>query len=198
MIITADVLSELYPLLNASSADDLLFWTLPEIAVSGAKAAADLSRSGCYASMVPHDVQAGSATYAIIDADVTRVLGVWLDGNQLRPLTVAEAEALSSTWRTETGTVTHYLLDGYGLRILALYKTPTAAGTLQLLLIRVPPYAAGAFPACDSIRDYLKYSILAECRRREGDGEAPEVATAAQQRADLLMSVYLELWGQDV
>lgn len=57
-------------------------------------------------------------------------------GQQMRPATIAELEALDSDWQATTGTPYRYVVRG--LDWLAVYPQPAAADTLSIVYARCP------------------------------------------------------------
>ena len=78
-------------------------------------------------------------------------------GQQLRPATIAELEALDSAWQTTTGTPQRYVMRG--LDWLAIYPQPAAADTLTAVYARCP-VAMAAGSDSPEIRAASQYALV--------------------------------------
>jgi hypothetical protein len=190
-----DILSELYPLLNASGSSDLIWWTTTELYAWMEEASRRLGTTGAFTARASIAVSSGGAAYSM-PAQVLSVIHVSLDGSALRPINVAELEALSTTWDTDSGTVSRFALDVNGTAIVTLYKIPADSGSIQIIVATWPTAASGYTHRAPAVFGlYHKYATLAAARAKDGDGQAPDVAAAARARADVIMQACRGLWG---
>src|SRR4051794_30033569 len=105
----ASILTAIYPLLNASGPADLIFWTDVELYEWAQEAVERLAQLGLFVEREAFPVQADSAAYPL-PASRLSVVYLSLNGSALRPASVFELEALSSSWTQDTGTVERYAL----------------------------------------------------------------------------------------
>lgn len=194
-----DLRSELYGLLAASSASDLVFWTDAELLGWINEGLARLARR--IAVFVDRDVTTsvvgGTAPYTLPTAHLSTI-HVSLGTTRLRPVNVSEVEALSSTWQADSGTPTRYLQDGSGVSTIRLYKKPVASGTLAIVEHELPDTvtATSELPLPDPVSDYLTFFVLGEARRRESDGAMPEIAQFCDSMCGLYEQVFRSYWGE--
>jgi len=192
------IITDLLPALNAYSTSDLVDWTETELYQWGDEAAQRLSRiCGVLVERTDMPVSAGAGTVTLPDRHLSTIHSTF-GTRSLRPSSAQELEALDSGWLTATGGVERISHDYDGLKTARLYRIPDAAGMLHLIYHTRPESLTSGNLTLDAptpIGEYLTFSILAEARRREGDGAMPEVADAAQQRADMLAKVIESYWG---
>jgi hypothetical protein len=193
-----DLLNELYPLLGASSASDLVHWTDAELlqwANDGLKRLA--RRTGVFVERGTVSVSSGTAAYTLPTRHLSSI-HVSLDAAHLRPSTVAELEALSTTWITDSDTPDRYVQNqGTGVEAIRLYAEPDAGGTLAVVHHQYPAEvtAAGSLPLPEPVADYLFFYGLGEARRKESDGAMPEVSELSDGLLALYEQVCQSYWG---
>jgi len=194
-----DLLDQMYPLLGASEASDLDFWTDAQLLAWINAGMASLARSA--AVFVGRDisisVEAGMASYALPTHHLS-TLHVSLGGSLLRPASVAELDALSATWQAATGTPARYWqAPGLGLGTIGLYPNPAASGTLAVIEHELPDTLAAGnpLPLPDPLADYAFFYALAEARAIESDGAMPETAEACRQLCGLIEQIARDYWG---
>jgi len=147
-------------------------------------------------------VVGGTAAYALparhidtIHVSLTPTAGT---PGRLRPSSVAELYALDGTWPAASGVVARYSGDAGVPGIITLYRRPHAAGTLAVIFHQFPPAIAAASPTVDvasPVGDYFQYGMLAEARRKQGEGAMPEMAAHFDERVRLYEKVLLAYFG---
>jgi len=196
---STDLLGRIYPLLGATSALDLEFWTDAELLVWVNAGFQRLARmSGVFVERdATITVVNGTASYALPTKNISTI-HVALDGARLRPASARELEAYSATWTTDNATPTHYLQDyGTATPYITLWKKPIAGGTLAIVEHEYPTtITAGAtLPAPDVISDYVLFYTLGEARRKESDAAMPEVAAFCDSIKQLYEEACISYWG---
>lgn len=193
-----DLAGQVYALLGAAEAADLYFWTDAEITAWQNEGLARLARRvALFVDRGTVAVTAGTATYAL-PTDHLSTLHVSLAAVRLRAANVAEVEALSSTWRADSGTPSRYLQDhGAGLASIRLYKKPVANATAYVIEHELPATvtADDPLPAPEPLMDYLLFFALGEARRKESDAAMPEIAAHCDAMLDLYEGILKGYWG---
>lgn len=198
------IISSILPTLGASSVSDLVWWTKDELYQWGDEAAQRLSRNaGVWVEYEDKpSISTASVPLPSRHLSTIHVAAHFSPSNvsiPLRPSSVQELEALDSTWESTTGVAERYSQDYNGLRTLRLYPTPAEAILFLRLVYHVLPWelteATPTLSAPSAIGDYLAFSIIAEARRREGDGAMPEIAVACDERVRLLEQVIRGYWS---
>ena len=200
MISIADVLSRQYAALNATGAADLVFWLETDFYEWASEALRHLATLAPL--FIDRDttitIQAGVPVYTNPARHIT-LLHVAVAGESLSPSSTRELAALSSTWLTDTGAPEQWIADWLGEANVRVYPTPTTTGAaLQIVLSRFPGDVTVGAPTVSApaiVGDYVGLRILAEARRKEGDGALPEIAAHLDQRCALLEQAYQHYWG---
>ena len=76
----------------------------------------------------------------------------------------------------------------------------TGSGTLAMIYHQFPPAitkAASRVLIASPIADYFQFAMLAEARRKQGEGAMPEMAAHFDQRVALYEQVMQNYWGGD-
>lgn len=196
MIAFSSIVTELYPLLNAASEIDLVWWNTTELLAMMDES--DALGAGIFAeytegSAIP--IIVGSAAYTL-PANCAAVVDVEVAGASLRRATMADLEARSDTWETDTGTPTHFILNEAGHRNIRFWPAPDAITTANLIYHTWPDVNVGATHRAPSVFGmFHKYAALSAARAKAGDGQAQDIAEAAQQRADVIKQVCVQMFG---
>jgi hypothetical protein len=198
VVSVSGIITSLAAALNAASVATLTSWSETELYQWADEAVKRLARAaGVFVTRTEIPIAALDNTIPL-PAGHTGTIHVSLDGAILRPANESELSARDSDWENATGVVSRYTADTNGLDSLRVYKTPTADGTIALIAREHPADLAAASPnlaAPDPIGLYLRYLILAEARKREGDECMPDVAAHYQERLKLLDTVMQAYWG---
>ena len=198
----ASVLGDLYPALNAAGPNDLVFWTEAELYIYLDEAAQRLARTcGVFVARdttIITELEEGA--YSLPPVQVSTVQAD-LAGLVLQPRTVAELEALDSTWPETTGPPVSFVQNVQGLGQIVVYPAPDANSTGQALglILRqcpLPVSSSNALlgaPTC--VREYFTFRALAAARGKQSKAEMPDVAAWMGKQAGMLEQVMTELWG---
>jgi hypothetical protein len=185
--------------LNAADLASLTFWDTTSLYNWADEAAMRASRLA--ALFVDRDTSVtltpGTATYTNPDRHVA-LLHFALAGLRLVPSTTRELMALSDSPDSDSGTPKRWVTDHKGHDLFRLWPTPNAGGTLAIVVARYPQAITSGAPTVTAptvFGDYLALRIIAEARRKEGDGSLPEIADAFDQRAALYEQVFADYWG---
>jgi hypothetical protein len=188
----ASILTRLLPMLNADTVAELQWWTESELYAWMQEAAQRISRFALFVELASEPVTSGEPNYAL-PAQYRAAIQISLDERTLRPVSVAQLEARSTTWTQDSGTVENFVLDGRTVRI---WRTPTSSGTLAILYYAWPSVAAGGsdrYP--DVIGDAYAWHVIGDARAKPGDAMAPDIAAQARERARLYDAVIEQYWG---
>lgn len=179
----AQVISDLWPALNAIGASDAVFWTEDELYTWFNEAGRRLS--GRVGIFVVRDssitLATDTAEYDLPDAHQATIQAD-VAGQFLRARTVKELEALDANWPAATGIPKSFLLDVEGVKEVTIYPAPDAdfdGDALNLIMRSLPAEvssSAGFLTAPVVLEDYFAFSILAEARRKESHAAMPEIA----------------------
>jgi hypothetical protein len=196
----ADLVTSALDALNAASTADLAFWAAADLYEWIDEAAKRMARTAQI--FVVHDTSvttaAGTAVYGTPGNHVA-LINIACLGAMLRPSSSRELAALSDTWMADAGAPARWIEDWLGHDLFRVYPTPTAAQGLEIVLAAYLPditAAAPTFVAPDVFGDYLETALIAEARRKEGDGALPEVAAALDRQTGLYEQIFQSYWGQ--
>lgn len=198
------VINNLLPLLQATRAADLEYWTLADLYEWADEAAKILARShGVFVERDATGVLTAALAIYALPARHLSTIHVNVGTMALFPMTVQEAEALDATWPDTQAPAgedpKRFLGDAAGTDNVRLYPTPSASGkTLDLLFHRFPPQVTVSnfllqAPVC--LAPYFAWRILAEARRRESKAKMPEVVSHFDERIALMDTVIGNYWG---
>lgn len=198
-------LGDLYPLLNASSSNDLVHWTTTDLYNWFDEASQRLARSA--GVFVIRDtsttVSNGQGQYGLPSGQVSTIQAD-LAGVVLRARTVQELEALDSNWPITVGppSPASFVQDVKGVTYVALYPAPGSAdngNTLGLVIHALPATINSGYPwlsAPSVLADYFKFYALAEARAKESKGAMLEVSDWCRQLTGLYEQVIEQYWGE--
>jgi hypothetical protein len=133
-----------------------------------------------------------------VPAGFVDAIHVSADGRALRPTSVAELDALDSTWPVTTGVVQRYSMDAAGELTITLYRIPLDGESLAFVYHRFPAditAVASVINVASPIADYFRYAMLAEARRKQSEGAMPEMAAHFDERVALYEKVICSYWG---
>lgn len=183
----------LYPLLNAGSSIDLIWWTAAELATYLSEAAKRLSATGAFVEESPVGVTAGGASYSL-PATLLSVIAVYLDDAPVRAANVRELEAYSETWTEDSGAVNRWLLDVAGPGTMTLWPRPESDGALAVVHHAwIPASGTTRYPAV--LGTAMRLTALASARAKAGDGQAQDIAAASAERARVIYEAARAYWG---
>ena len=200
----AQVIGNLLPTLGAISFADLA-WCAPdgsEFYQWADEYAKRLARhAGVFVTRdTSTEVAANQASYETPEGFIDAI-HVSIDGVRIRPSSVQDLEALDATWSTSTGVVERYSMDAEGMLVITLYRIPTGAGELDLIMNTFPVPALAASSSVLSIAspvgDYFQYGMLAEARRKQSEGQLLDIAEHADQRVLFFEQIFKQYWGGD-
>ena len=128
---------------------------------------------------------------------------ITMNGYQLRPTSVAELEALDSTW-TQTqcapnASPTRYSMDAGPLGTITLYPVPAIANeTLTSIDHCFNPTVTAAspmLPICSVIADYFLYFALQRLRGKESPYQMLDMAQSFAQQGQLYEAILTSYYG---
>jgi len=195
----ADLITALYPELNATSSADLCFWDSDALYAWAAESVRKAALTGMFAD---HDTTiplAGATSVYNNPVNHNELLRLVAAGALLRRATAAELAAYSDTWEADSGPPARWIADYRGHDLFYVYPTPTAGAALEVVLSRFPADVMATSPtvaAPQTFGDYLSTRMIAEARRQDGDGAMPEVADALDQEAAVYEQLFDAFWGQ--
>jgi hypothetical protein len=198
LIVFSSVLNALLHALHAESFADMSFWTEEELYEMAAEAARMLGQTGVLVARALFTITGGNAGYALPPLTLSTI-HVSMDGRSLRGINVQELEALNSDWRSASDDEpTHFAADISGLQVVELYPAPTLSGE-GALVRHFYPDVGGSFStvvAPGVCGDFVRYSMLRDCRAKDGDGMMMDVAAHAGERAKLYRAVFDNYWTE--
>jgi hypothetical protein len=141
---------------------------------------------------------AGTATYALPSQHLSTVHASY-DSKPLRPSSTGELAARDAQWQTRRAPAQRWYQDTLVAQI-GLAPVPDHARALWLIYHGWPQTADCAkthttIPLPASLQAYLELYTLGEAYSKEGDGFAPDIASAARAIAGLYERVAVEYWG---
>lgn len=196
-----DMLSDLYPLLNAAGAADLVEWSESDLYEWSDEFVKRLART--YGVFVERDtataIVLATAEY-VTPARFLSMIHVSAGSKSLYPVTVQELEALDADWPATQDVTESFLLDANGLAHVRVYPKPdaTVTGALAQIFHRYPAtlnIASYTLAAPEVIRDLVLWHVLAEARRRQSDAQMMEVAEHFTARGALMERAIESYWG---
>jgi hypothetical protein len=200
MISAADLITSALDALNAATTADLVFWAPTDLYEWIDEAAKRLARTA--AVIVDCDTSItttpGTAVYSNPARHVALINFAYA-GAMLRASSTRELAALSDTWMADAGTPARWIEDWLGHDLFRLYPAPDQAAELEIVLARYPLDITALAPTLAApavVGDYLETAMIAEARRKEGDGALPEVAAAFDQQLALYEQIFQAYWGQ--
>ncbi len=198
------VLGELWPALNATGANDAVWWTEADLLTWMDEAAKRFARkTGAFVKRdTSIDTTINVAAYSL-PSDHLATVQADLGGRMLAARNVQELEARDSAWPATTGKPEAFLEDTQGLQEITLYKKPTADyANLPLGLVErfIPPTIAAdsAFIVAPQVlREYFFLHALAEARGvPETNASMPEIEQWARGLAGMIEQAASQYWGK--
>jgi hypothetical protein len=180
---------------------DLNWCTEDEIYGYFDEATQKLAEMGLFVSSNTQTITAAAPQYACAP-NWLHSLHVSVNGQQLRPTSVAELVAYDSLWLAlicEPGELPYrYSLDAGALGTITLYPQPSAAAELETIdhvsAETITP-AQTLAPIPSVLSDYFLYFALQRARGKESPYQMPEIAEAAGQACALFEQVFTQYWG---
>ncbi len=125
-------------------------------------------------------VVAGTASYAL-HANVLDVVDCALDGELLVRTSREDLNQASSSWPETTGTPTSFFTEGGKL---ALYPNPSVAGSLSLVVVRLPVRPMGDSPEIPASYHYklLDWALKLAYAKRDTDTESQSLSEGYAMR----------------
>lgn len=153
-------------------------------------------------------VAAGTLSLALPSDWLATAALVWRDTltqvrTPLGPVDSFEGDLAAPGWETTRGLPLGYADLDQATLTLRLVPTPAAAGTVELLYIRVPPLVTAlapgaALPLADEFTSGVKYSALGTLLRKVGRLIDPERADYCERRyklTEIAATLILGGWG---
>lgn len=193
--------SSIYPALNATNPNDLVFWTKNTLYEWAHDAVQRLARAA--AGLIFTDTRAiatGTADY-LLPARTLSVLHVTAAGRTLRPANARDLEARSSTWRAAEGVViSHYIRQDQGLMSIKIYPKPATGltGAVRATVHLLPPVVSDSAPTVawpEALGGYIALRTIAAARTAETEAKMPEAAAVAAEIGLVYEQIALKLWG---
>lgn len=187
-----------WPLLNATSETDAVFWTAAELWQFADEEAKRLARGGTvFVETASQSTVIGGGSYSLPPRHMATIEAV--AGTQaLRAGSVEELAARDRDWATRTGAQpSHYAQDSNGLDLITLYPAPLSVMALAILHVQHPSEVAVGSPsvtAPEVLRDEFFFATLAGARGKETPGAMPDVAKWCGGVAALYREVVSGLW----
>jgi hypothetical protein len=195
------VLIDLYPRLNASSAATLIYWTDAEFYEWSDEAAKRLARNlGVFVERdASTTIVTSTAVYGLPARHVSTIHAS-IAGVALYPNNVQEVEALDSTWIETEGATNSFLNDNQGTTTIRVYPAPdgTISGALAVIFHRYPVTisdSAYQLVVPDCLAEYFAWRLLSEAHRKESPGRKPEVGEHFAKRVELMDKIIESYWG---
>lgn len=112
---------------------------------------------------------------------------VWSSGgtkSNLPPIDSFQLDNAVPGWQTETGTPIAYVEEPLSPLSLRLYPTPNTGGTIEIIIVPLPPAVTRCvnLPLPATFIPYLKWGVLADLFRKEGEANDPERAAYCEDR----------------
>ena len=128
------------------------------------------------------------ATYSL-PTDLYKIERLTWNRIRLQPVNTAELERRDTQFRTQTGSVYAYAVDGDGIGILRKIRVPSAseAGTTSIEYVRrgaTLSLTTTEVEIPDTYAKYVRFFALARCFERDGPGQKPKQADHYQTRYD--------------
>lgn len=192
---------DLWPALNATSANDAIYWNDAEIFNWFDEAAKRMARQLGVFVVYDQSLSSvlGNSAYTLPASHVNTIQAD-LAGFVLRPRTLHELEALDATWNTTAGPPTAFVEDTQGLQQIALYPAPDAPNSnkaIGLVMQQLPPdisVSAAILNAPQCMREYYTFWALAEARMQESPAAMPEVAQWLRGLVGIMDQTIAGLW----
>ena len=199
----AQLVTDLWPPLNASGPADAVFWTEAELYQWLDDALDNLSLG--HPVFVVYDKSLAAVNGQAIYTQPTTpefiaTLQADLAGKVLRARNVQQLEALDDNWLTSAGSPEAFVLDTQGLTQLRLYKIPGASddghAIGQVMQIDPAEIVGGALlgaPRC--LQEYLTFYALGEARAKETRAQMPETAAWFRGLVGMMDKAIAGYWG---
>ena len=193
-----DVLSKLGAVSWADCAD---WCSRAEVYTYFDEAAKRLAELGLFVARETQTISAGTSAYNL-PADWLDSIHVSVNGQQCRPASTAELQALDSVWQQtacEPGALPgRYSMDAGQLGAVTLYPQPSGTGELETIDHVIPPdvsTAQTAVPIPSVLSDYFTYFAVQRLYGKESAMAKPEVVSVAAAQVALLEKVCVAYWG---
>jgi hypothetical protein len=192
-------LNSLLPDLRAGTMADLTWWTEAELYRYANNQLQELARAlPCWVKLATFSTSFNDvATYAL-PARTVDVLGVYLDGRRLDPMTADELDAERGAWRAAGGeTPRRYTLDLTNSQII-LSEIPGAAYSVIVIYTESPAEISSgaaivAGPA--ALADLVQLATIQQAYTRQSESAMPDVASAANLLRELVMAGFGAYYG---
>ena len=202
----ADVIERLLPALGTYQAANLIHWDAEELYEYADQGVQALARAtGLFVERdATTTIVNGTALYTLPTRHLSTIHVSVVGQANLRGASVADLEALSDTWLTDTAgiaAIEAFTPDFDGTEKIRLYKSPTAGGTLAVVFHQYPTEIAAGTPTLTAptvLEDYVWWEMLRAARAKESDAAMPEVAEHAEQVVELYTEVIRSYWGEAV
>ncbi|MGH2360056.1 MAG: hypothetical protein ACRDGM_05880 [bacterium] len=200
------VVTALIPALNSDSLANLVWWSetelyqwLDEGAQAICRATGLLAETDSSITVVP-----GTAIYNLPARHLSSIATFAQaapNNIALRESSLAELEALSSTWPTDEGNFLERVAHQPGAEQATFYPllfTGRPNEVVEAICYRYPSTISSGSPTVnlpEPLRDYFFFRALGEARGKEGEARMQEVAKSMRHMADTMAKVAVEYWG---
>jgi len=196
------IVASLLPSLHAASTADLVMWSECELVQWIDAAVKKLARKVALFIGRSLDTVTAECTRAYaVPAQYVSMIHVSYDGQPLRPTSTGELVARDTRWMTRTGRrPASWYVDTIGLAQVGIYPVPGEARSIWMIYHGWPQTvdcaeAHTSIPLPKALEPYIELNVIAEAYTKEGDGYAPDIATAARGLSKIYERVALEYWG---
>lgn len=184
-------LNSLLPDLRSDTMGNLTWWTEAELYRYANNQLQELGRAiPCWTLVTSLSTVALTATYNL-PARTVDVLGVYLDGRRLDPVTADELDAGEASWRASGGdTPRRYTLDLANAQI-TLIGIPSAVHQVILIYTETPAEIALGFSTVAGpavLPDLTQLAVLQQAYTRQSESAMPDVAAAANILRELFQA----------
>lgn len=199
MVNAADQIANVWPFL-AVTAGQPLFWTAEELYTYVDRAVQALCLKTGLIVLPEESVVYFSAQETVsLPSRTIRVIAAanLISNLQLALRTTSEMNALSESWRSDTGEPQALVVDAAGMLEVRVWPTPSTPGATEVAVIVGAETVSALAPNIeipDALRPLIRLSALAGAREKEGKAALPEVAKICRQIAQMIEETAAYYW----
>lgn len=203
---TTTVLAQLLPMLHSDTMADLSYWSQSDLIDWMDEGCKRLARVAAWNVELDTSITTsnGVGVYPLPERqDATLYVSL---GNPpvtpLRPASMIELEARSSTFMSDAGIPDHWYEDGQGDNV-AMTPAPTTATAITLVISAWPPTLDAAqvntlVQAPAAFAGYLTFTALEKAYGRESESEMPDVSAHCAERCALYEKLFTHYFGPGI